>query len=126
MTFSIEKAAVDWSRSRQARGCAGGMNRDELVDHLICEAERLVSEGNMTPEAAFETAKAGLTNASPANPNQNKAIIANAIIWAVLMLATGVVLAGSTNDAGNFLITVVFPPLWWVSDMTIRRYTAES
>lgn len=126
MTFDLEKAAQDWSRSRQARGCNGSMSRDELVDHLLCETERLTSEQNMTQEAAFEAAKTSLININPANPNQKKAVIANAVIWAVLMLATAIVFVGSTNDKANFLITVIFVPLWWVSDAAIRRFTAES
>jgi hypothetical protein len=124
--FDAEKAAREWTRSQQAMGCSGDMSRDEMTDHLLCEVERLTGEG-MSEEAAFERAKAGLTGINPPNLRQKKAVVANALIWAALMLASALVLSGSTEDnTANFLLITVFIPLWWASDLMVKRFTAES
>lgn len=124
--FDVERAARDWIRSKQAAGCKGDMSRDELVDHLLCEVERLTDEG-ITEEAAFEKAKAGLAGVNAPNPKQKKAVVANALIWAALMLSSALVLRGSTEDgAANYLLITVFVPLWWASDLMVKRFTAET
>jgi len=55
--------------------------------------------------------------------------IANAIIWAALMLATALIFTTAGADAADsygYLLTVIMIPLWIASDQVIRRAMRKS
>ncbi len=55
--------------------------------------------------------------------NLSRFQMGNAIIWAAVMIATALVMAGSDVDdkTASYLLLLVLIPAWLVSDMMIKR-----
>jgi len=145
--FDLEREVAAWSEAVHASRCRNAASVAELSDHLHCEIDRARSEG-MSDEMAFAAAvaKLGEKHELSAEHAKNRSIlgkiyaadaryarsissgqhrgllIAHAMIWAVLILASSLVM--SKTDAREtfvLLITCVWGPLWWGSDQILRR-----
>jgi hypothetical protein len=121
---------------------------EELQDHLYSEIEHLMTDG-MNEDAAFDAATRKLGNIHDlerefsrnrswlgrlsrnialsecgVSKKERKMRMANSMIWAVLMIASALVLRNIDVDAGKvsaYLLIVVFVPLWFASDQLIRK-----
>lgn len=141
--FDLEKEVAAWSRSAVAEGCRSAGSAAELSDHLHCEIDRARATG-LTDEQAFRAAVAKLgSEAQLATEDaknrswlarvcayerryskgmRNDLLIAHAVVWASLILATSLMLSKSTvPDTISFLITLVFVPMWLASEQILRH-----
>ena len=122
--FDLDREVEAWSQRTATRRCRRTPTADELKDHLYCEIERLEKDG-APREQAFTEASARLGRAIDLEGPDRSArgpLLANAFLWAALILATALVLA--RRDGGDslaFLLITVFVPLWFASDLLLRR-----
>lgn len=127
--FDLEREIDAWCRSAAAKRCRPAARTDELKDHFHCEVERLQGEGRTAEEAFRETVAQLETNdtlgliAPKYTKGEQRMRQAHAVIWAVLMIATAAILRNSNADAGtgNYLLIVVFIPLWYAADQLLAR-----
>ena len=141
--FDLEKEVAAWSRSAVAEGCRSAGSAAELRDHLYCEIDRARATG-LTDEQAFRAAVATLGSESQlaAEHARNRSwlarvcayerrnskgmrsdlLIAHAVIWASLILATSLFLSKSTTrNTTSLMITLVFVPMWLASEQILRH-----
>jgi hypothetical protein len=144
--FDLEKEVAAWSESVHADRCRRAESVAELSDHLHCEIDRARASG-MSDEAAFTAAVARL-GAAPelaaehaknrnllqagcaaalryersVSPGQRGLLLAHAILWAALILASSLVLSKSAAPATlGYLLIGVLVPSWWASEQILRR-----
>jgi hypothetical protein len=148
--FDLDREVAAWSAALQAGRCSAVAHKGaaELADHLYCEIESGRAAG-LSDEAAFRAATARLGGAPaltaenaknrsvfgtvcrvaakldgplPTDPEHRRLLLAHAVIWAALMIASSLVLkkTGGSETSG-LLLTVVFIPLWQASDRILRR-----
>jgi hypothetical protein len=150
--FDLRKEVATWSQSVKVGSCGTTQTLDkaELIDHLYCEIERGRSTG-LTDEQAFAAAVAkigrlpeltveGAKNRSrlgaawagivrfecaqysAVEPQHRKVLVANAILWSALVVASTLVLSASdAAETLGVLITTVWVPMWLSSDLLLRR-----
>jgi hypothetical protein len=148
--FDLDREVATWSAAVHAERCqsAAGKGVAELSDHLYCEIERGRAAG-LSDEEAFRTAIARLGAASeltaenaknrsalgtvcqvaakldgPASTSleHRRLLLAHAVIWAALLIASSLVLKKTgASEASALLLTVIFIPLWQASDQLLRR-----
>jgi len=127
--FDLDREVNEWCNSVKAGRCRRNAGIDELKDHLYCEVERLQSEGK-SAEKAFRAATArieandalGLVAKRHTNKERHMRVT-NSIIWAALIIASALVLKGANAEAGvsQYLLIVVFIPLWYAADQLLLR-----
>jgi hypothetical protein len=138
--FDLDREVTAWSAAIHATGCRSAAEVAELSDHLYCEIDRARAEG-LSDEGAFRAAVARVGSARElmaehaknrsalgtvcqvaarldgvANPDHRPFLLAHAVIWAALIIASSLVLPKAV--AVWFL--VVASPLWWASDQLLR------
>jgi hypothetical protein len=146
--FDLEREVAAWSKAVHADGCRNAASMAELGDHLHCEIDRGRAEG-LSDEEAFRAAVARLGPASllKAEHRKNRSIfgrglaaaarydrsqagdehrglfLAHGLLWASLIIATSLVLskADAPGTAASLLITLVFVPTWWGSQLLLLR-----
>lgn len=126
--FDLEREVDRWTDKAFAGSCRGkAASLAELRDHLHSDVERLMGEGRSSEDAfRMATARLGETAGGLAAPEGNsklrQARLANAMIWAALILGTALVLAKrSDQDVLNFLLIGVLLPLWFAADQLLAR-----
>jgi hypothetical protein len=144
--FDLDREVTAWSTSVHAERCRAAAGVAELSDHLYCEVDRGRAEG-LSDEEAFRAATARLGSVSEltaeeaknrsalgtvcqvaakldgagVRPDHRGALLAHALIWASLIIATSMILSKSAvRDVYSLLLMVVFVPLWWASDQLLR------
>jgi hypothetical protein len=144
--FDLDREVTAWANSVHAERCRAAAGAAELTDHLYCEIERGRAEG-LSDEEAFRAAVARLGSASAlmaeeaknrsalgtvcqvaakldgagVRPDHRGALLAHALIWASLIIATSMILSKTAvRDVYSLLLMVVFVPLWWASDQLLR------
>lgn len=141
--FDLDREVASWSAALQGERCHDAARVAELTDHLYCEIDRAREEG-LSDEEAFRTAVARIGSVAElteehaknrsmvcavaakieppvSNPEHRGPLIAHALIWASLIIASSLLF--SKSEAPNFygyLLTGVFVPLWWASDRLLR------
>jgi hypothetical protein len=144
--FNLETEVAAWSRSVYAERCKPAASEAELIDHLYCEIDRARATG-LSDEAAFRAATTRLGSTSeltaeidknrsafgaacqvmakledPVRRDQRGLMVAHAIVWAALIIATSLVLKRSgASEVDDWLVITVFIPLWLVSDLILRQ-----
>jgi hypothetical protein len=127
--FDLEREVDAWSKKAYGGPCGGkAATLDELKDHIHCEVERLEAEGR-TPEEAFRIATTKLGESAPRTNRicggraLDRVRIGNSILWAAVMIATAIVLAGSgaQKNSKTFLLLVILVPAWCMSDQLLSR-----
>jgi hypothetical protein len=142
--FDLEREVAAWSSAVHEGRCRTASEVAELSDHLYCEIDRARAEG-LSDEEAFRTAIARMGSApqlaeehaknrsalrrsvcralaDDARPEHRAPLVAHALIWAALLLATTMVLVGQgAADAWGWFWIGVFVPLWWASDQLLRN-----
>lgn len=127
--FDLDREIAAWCRSAAAKRCRPTARTDELKDHFHCEVERLQGEGKTAEEAFRETvaqleANDTLGLLTPKHTKgEERMRKVHAVIWAVLMIATALVLtkADVDKDVSSYLLIVIFIPLWYVADQLLAR-----
>jgi hypothetical protein len=144
--FDLEREVESWSTAVHGERCRPAAEVAELRDHLYCEIERGRAEG-LSDEDAFRAAIARLGSAealsaehtknrsllgtvcqtaarlesSPKKPEHRQLLLANAVIWASLILGASLILSKSATPlVMQFLIVGVCGPLWFASDQLLR------
>lgn len=144
--FDLEREVAAWSAAVHAERCQPAASVAELSDHLYCEIDRARAEG-FSDEEAFRTAiaRAGslseLTaehaknrsalgaacqlmaklDRSGSSPENRRLLLVHAFIWAVLLIASTLVLKkAAAPPVWGWLPTVIFIPLWQASDQILR------
>lgn len=127
--FDLQREVEAWTEKAYAGPChAKAATLAEFQDHLYCEVERLEAEGQSREEAfRMATATLGASAGETIGFREDRALrqgrIANAILWAALIVATALVLSNSAvGDSAAFLLTVVCVPLWFASDLLLTRF----
>jgi hypothetical protein len=146
--FDLDREVAAWSAAVYAERCQPAAGVAELSDHLYCEIDRARAAG-LSDEEAFRTAVARLGAASeltaenaknrsalgtvcqiaakldgPAStsPQHRRLLLAHAVLWATLMIASSLVLKKTgASQASGLLLTVILIPLWQASDQLLRR-----
>jgi hypothetical protein len=146
--FDLDHEVTAWSAAAYAERCQPAASVAELSDHLYCEIDHGRAAG-LSDEEAFRTAIARLGPASEltaenaknrsalgavcqvaakldgsgsTSAEHRRLLLAHALIWATLMIASSLVLKKTgASEASVLLLTVIFIPLWQVSDQLLRR-----
>jgi hypothetical protein len=148
--FDLDREVATWSATVHAERCrsAAGEGMAELQDHLYCEIDRGRAAG-LSDEEAFRAAIARLGTASAltaenaknrsalgtvcrvasrldgpewTSPEYRRLLLAHAVIWASLMIASAIVLKKTGASQGFvLLLTTLFIPLWQASDQLLRH-----
>jgi hypothetical protein len=145
--FDLEREVAAWSAAVHAQRCrpaAAGVA--ELTDHLYCEIDRGRAAGlsdeeafraaiarlGSIPELTAEHAKnrsalgtawqaAATADCAGSRPDRRRLLLAHALIWAALIIACSLMLTKTeVPEVASLLLTLVFVPLWWVSDRLMR------
>lgn len=144
--FDLNREVAAWSAAVHAERCQPAAGVAELSDHLYCEIDRARGAG-LSDEEAFRTAIARLGSTvelttehaknrsalgiacqvaakfdrSASSPEHRRLLLAHALVWATLMIASALVLTKTAApDVSGWLLTVIFIPLWWASDQLLR------
>lgn len=148
--FDLEQEIAAWGTKVHQGRCRPEAEMAELRDHLHCEIERGRDQG-LSEEAAFRAAIARLGAAPelaaehaknrsllakgcalaarvdrfdgpPLSGRQHLLLLAHAVVWAALMLASSLLLARSAApDLLAYLLVGVQVPCWWASEQILRR-----
>lgn len=143
--FDLKNAVEAWSQTVRAGRCEGSESVDELTDHLYCEIDRARGEG-MSDEQAFAAAvtRIGAPKALVAEQAKNRTLLqtacaleardtslpkngrslllAHAILWASLILASSILLSKSSASLTfAFFLSGILVPAWWASELLLRR-----
>jgi hypothetical protein len=147
--FDLEKEVAAWSEAVHAGRCSQAASVAELSDHLYCEIDR-ARAGGLSDEQAFAAAVAKLGPApelaaehaknrsllqtgcaaaaryerSEPSGKRRGLLVAHAIIWAVLTIASALVwksAAPAASGAFEWLLIGVFVPSWLASEQILRR-----
>jgi len=145
--FDLDREVTAWSTAVHAGRCHPAASVAELTDHLYCEIERARATG-LSDEEAFRTAIALLGSASELtaehdknrsalgaacqvaanldrplpNPEHRRLVVAHALVWAALMIASAIVLKKTaTAGPSSWPFGLIFFSLWWSSDRILRR-----
>lgn len=148
--FDLEKEIAAWSAKVHQGRCRPEAEIAELQDHLHCEIERGRTRG-LTEEAAFRAALVRLGEAPalaaehaknrsllaagcalaarldrydgpPLDRRQHRLVLAHAVVWASLILASSWLLSSSaTPDKLALLLIGVQLPCWWACEQILRR-----
>lgn len=143
--FDLDREVATWSASVHARRCTPETSAAELADHLYCEIDRGRAAG-LSDEEAFRAAisrlgsteqlaseheknrpavcqlAARLDHSSGTTAEERQILIANALIWASLMIAFSLVLSKSAvANTVSLTLMGLLAPLWWASDRLVRQ-----
>lgn len=144
--FELEREVRAWSEAVYASRCRNAASVAELSDHLYCEIDRARAEG-MSDEQAFAAAVAKLGSASELAAEHAKSRswlarfyawevqasrgasgrkqawlhIANALIWAMVMLASAYLLKkdGAPHDTRTSILFLLLSS-WVGTDQLLR------
>jgi hypothetical protein len=144
--FDLEREVAAWSEAVYADDCRGAVSAAELKDHLYCEIDRARAEGlsdeqafaaavarlGPAPKLASEHAKnrsllkavcAAVTRDERRVPSDQRwLLVAHAILWAALVIATSLVLSKTaTREASEWMLIVVLIPCWLASEQILKR-----
>ncbi|MGH9421910.1 MAG: permease prefix domain 1-containing protein [Thermoanaerobaculia bacterium] len=145
--FDVDHEVTAWSAAVHAERCRPEAGAAELSDHLHCEIDRARAEG-LSDEEAFRIATSRLgsqreisreldknrtllgsicrvaakLDGAMTNPHHRRLLMAHALIWAAVMIASELLFAktGSRQISAWFL-TGVLIPLWLASEQLLRR-----
>jgi len=144
--FDLEREVAAWSAAVHAERCQPAASVAELSDHLYCEIES-AREAGMSDEEAFRIATARLGSMKDLaaeheknrsalgaacqvaakidgpilRPDHRRVLVAHAMIWAAIIIASTLVLKKTTpSEVLSWLLLGVFIPLWLASDMVVR------
>jgi hypothetical protein len=141
--FDLNREVAAWSAAVYAERCQPAASVAELSDHLYCEID-LGRAAGLSDEEAFRTAVTRLGSASelsaenlknrsalgaicavaakledPVSRQHRGLMIAHALLWAALMIASSVILKKSEMAA--WMLLVILVPMWWASEQLLRR-----
>ncbi len=145
--FDLEREVTAWSETVHAGRCGSASTVAELKDHLYCEIERGRAHG-LSDELAFAAAvaKLGASTTLASEHAKNRSILktvcvaaarderrysngrhrnllmAHAILWAAVILATSIMMSKSkTPDSLSLLLIIILGPCWFASEQILRR-----
>lgn len=149
--FELEREVRAWSETVYATRCRSAASVAELSDHLYCEIDRARAEG-MSDEQAFTAAVAKLGSAGElaaehakgrswlarfyasevraarglSGPKQAWLLVAHAILWGAVILATALVMKRSGgSQAAQTVILFILVPSWLGSEQILRAALAS-
>jgi hypothetical protein len=143
--WNLENEVDAWSSAVHADGCRRSASVDELRDHLYCEIERGRSAGLSDRDAfARATTRLGSREGLAAEHAKDRSwwrsacaallraergfdgrvrgyLIAHALVWAALTIATMSLMKGAGADqAAQWVLLVAIVPCWLSSDLVLR------
>jgi hypothetical protein len=144
--FDLEREVTAWSEGVHAGRCRGSAGAAELKDHLYCEIESARGEG-LSDEAAFAEAVRKLGRAGElaaenaknqsalgtacavaekldgAGPKSRGLLLAHAIVWAAITVASALLAKASAASSSAFLwqMLLVLLPGWIATEQILRR-----
>jgi hypothetical protein len=145
--FDLDQEVAAWSATVHAGRCRQAASVAELSDHLYCEIDRARAEG-LSDEQAFAAAAAklgpgpdlaaehaknrsllGTACAAAARDERSEPsrqrrwlLLAHAILWAVVILASSAALSKTAAPAAfGWMLSGVLVPIWWASEQILRR-----
>ena len=144
--FDLEREVAAWSATVHAERCQPAASVAELSDHLYCEIDQARATG-LSEEEAFRAAVARIgspsaltaehaknrsalgtvcrvaakLDGSSSSPEQRRLLVAHALIWAALMIASALMLKKTASEVSVLMLITIFIPLSWASEQLLRR-----